>query len=159
MPRGGKRPGAGRKRSGTDEPKRATDPTYERQPQACTRGVVLSPVATEQHTTGDPLRDALAAAKDLTLRLVGELAAVTTRLGDIERLIGEEDNVLRRRALGQAVSLGARAEVLKTLATAARTWAELERRPADGKKGARAEAAQEAAIGKFATPQAPPRLQ
>jgi len=95
--------------------------------------VVLAPVPVAQHT-GDPIRDALVAAKDLTLRLVAELAASADPVGD-------------------------RAETLKTLSAAMRAFAELERRPADGKKGARAEAAQEAAIGKFATPQAPPRLQ
>jgi hypothetical protein len=102
MPRGGARPGAGRKR----KPRVAIAPPAE-------------------------LKTAIGRAKDLTLRLLSELDAVTAHIGEIEDLIlaetdADEDGGRRRAAMLKAVSLGARSTVLKVLLTATRAWAELE---------------------------------
>lgn len=109
MPRGGKRPGAGRPRK-----PRGAKPT-------------------------GALAGAIANAKDLTGRLLDELDAVTAHLGEIQDLIeietiGDKDS-RRREAMLKAVSLPARAGVLKTLVAAMRAWAELESKGAPPKKG------------------------
>lgn len=95
--------------------------------------------------------------RSLTLRMLDELEAVTCMAGDLEALIGaslDADDEKRREAMAQAVSLKSRADVLRTLALAAKTLAEAS--AATGKKAERQAAAEERAAGKFA-PVAPPR--
>jgi hypothetical protein len=152
MPRGGARPGAGRPRKprelqGVDRP---------------ARSAAAAPKGNQPRT----LAGALKQAKDLTVRLMSELDAVTLHVDALEDLIIDETardrDPRRRNAMLQAVSLSSRAATLKLLIAATRTWADLERaaarQPGDkpGKKEQRAAAAKQASVGKFAPP-APPR--
>jgi hypothetical protein len=65
--------------------------------------------------------------KDLVLRLLDELDAVTTHRGDLEAMIKADtrgDDMRKRAAMMGAVSLPARAQIIKALATAAKTLAD-----------------------------------
>lgn len=63
----------------------------------------------------------------LTMRMLNELDATTTHRGELEDMIKSTTAPRRAGALINAVSLGARATVMRDLATAARTWVLLER--------------------------------
>jgi hypothetical protein len=63
----------------------------------------------------------------LTMRMLDELDATTTRRGELESMIKSDVAPIRQRALMNAVSLGARATIMRDLATAARLWVTLER--------------------------------
>lgn len=143
MPRGGARLGAGRPR----KPK-PTLPPPERlaTPRAKKRRVVRTVT----------LEGAIAQAKDLTQRLLGELDTVTTHADELEDLICDETaadrDSRRRNAMLRAIGLGARAATLKVLIASTRTWADLERpgrkpRGTPGKKAQAAAAAQTAGQG------------
>lgn len=99
--------------------------------------------------------------QNLVFRLLAELEAASESGAAIAELIEmEEDNPRRRAALMAAVSLKGRADVVKALATAFKTWTESQTVSApDGKKAQRQAAAEEkvAGGGKFA-PGAPPKL-
>lgn len=97
--------------------------------------------------------------RNLVLRMLDELEATTTRLGELEALIetacdGASDKAVE--AARAAITLKGRADVLKALATAAKTLAE-SGAPA-GKKEERQRAAEDvASTGRFA-PRTPPKL-
>jgi hypothetical protein len=74
---------------------------------------------------------AVGRGRDLTLRLLDELDATTTHVGELHDLIEEdtkgEKNPRRRDGMLRAVSLPGRAGVLKDLSLAAKNWIALER--------------------------------
>lgn len=102
-------------------------------------------------------RDLIEGGRDLAVRLLDELDATTTHLGEIEALIedytADDKDGARRHAMLKAVNLSSRAVVLKNLALVAKTLSEV------GAGGKKAEAASRAAdagkSGKFAAPAAP----
>lgn len=101
--------------------------------------------------------------RNLVLRMLDELDATTTRQGELESIIvtstDEADAAGQRAALLQAVSLKQRSEVLKALATAAKTLAESGPAAKGGIKAERqATAEQVAGGGRFAPPAPPHRL-
>lgn len=117
MSRGGKREGAGRPRKPPigavvpDRPKR----NARRRTRANRK----------------PLDAAVRQAKDLTLRLLSELDAVTAHQDELEDFIiaetaGDRDT-RRRAAMMRAVDLPSRAATLKLLVAATKAWADLER--------------------------------
>lgn len=87
--------------------------------------------------------------RNLVLRLLDEMDATTSHIGEIEQAITDEtaadDSGRRRDAMLKAVSLKARADTIKALALAAKTLAEAGA-PA-GKKAAAAEGAKTAGVG------------
>jgi hypothetical protein len=97
--------------------------------------------------------------RDLTHRLMDELSATSSHVGEIEEAItaytaGDKDGQ-RRYAMLKAVGLPTRANVLKTLALAAKALTEA----APGKKEEAKDAAAKAGkSGRFATPPTPPKL-
>lgn len=99
--------------------------------------------------------------RNLVLRMLDELDATTTRTGELEEIIVSAvdtgDGGKQREALQQAVSLKQRSEVLKSLATAMKTFSEAT--APQGVKKQRQEAGERVAKGggKFAAP-APPKL-
>jgi len=97
--------------------------------------------------------------RDLTHRLMDELDATTSHVGELEEAIAaytaDDKDGQRRFAMLKAVGLPTRANVLKTLALAAKTLAEA----APGKKEEAKEAAATAAkSGRFAMQPTPPKL-
>lgn len=76
-------------------------------------------------------RHAIGRGRDLTLRLLDELDATTTHVGELEDLIVDETlgdtNSQRRNAMLKAVALPSRAGVIKDLSAAAKNWITLER--------------------------------
>lgn len=93
--------------------------------------------------------DIVERARRVTLRLVHELEAVTTRQGELSEMIDEalagKDNAKQRESLRKALSLSERATVLKNIALTTKTLAEAQT-PA-GKKAAAAEEAKSAGLG------------
>jgi uncharacterized protein YjcR len=63
----------------------------------------------------------------LTMRLLGELDTTTAYMGELQQLISSSVAPNRQEALRRAISLQTRAQVMKDLAAAARTWVSLER--------------------------------
>src|SRR6476646_1910629 len=105
-------------------------------------------------TEAKPLTNIVEDGRALILRLLDELAAATTHIGELHQLIEDEtaedrDN-RRRHAMEQAVSLGTRATIMKNRASAAKALAE----SGPGKRK-KAEAAEKAARGTFAVPAGP----
>lgn len=96
--------------------------------------------------------------RNLTLRMLDELEAQTSRLGELETIIDMAvdtgDGGKQREALQQALSLKQRAEVLKSLALAAKTLADTGA-PAGKKAERQATAERVAQTGRFAPPSAP----
>lgn len=64
---------------------------------------------------------------NLTLRMLDELDATTAFKGELQELITSTIAPKRQEALRRAVTLGARATIMRDLATAARQWVTLER--------------------------------
>lgn len=97
--------------------------------------------------------------RNLVLRMLDELEATTARIGEMEALIegvydGQSDKAVE--AARAAVTLKNRADVLKALATAAKTFGESG--AAGGKKEERQRAAEEVAGGGRFAPRSPPKL-
>ncbi|MFH5773581.1 hypothetical protein ACHFJ0_04965 [Paracoccus sp. NGMCC 1.201697] len=93
---------------------------------------------------------------NLIFRLLDELDASTTHIGELEELIeAHEEDPRRKAAMMKAVSLGGRANVVKALATAFKTWNEA--KAPEGKKAQQQAKAEEVAAGRFA-PRARPKL-
>lgn len=121
--------------------------------------VYVGTVLTPENTTPEAI---VGRGRNLVMRMMDELDATTSRLGELEALIiastDEADAGGQRAALMQSVSLKTRSDVLKALATAAKTLAESSA-PA-GVKKARQEAGERVAKsgGKFASPAPPLRL-
>jgi hypothetical protein len=96
---------------------------------------------------------------EVARRMLDELSSVTSNIGEIEDMIWEETagdrDGQRRQAMMRAVSLGGRAQTLKTLGQALSQFQE--KTGQKGKKEQRKDAAAKAATGKFA-PRTPPKL-
>lgn len=94
--------------------------------------------------------------RNLALRMMDELDATSSRLGELETFIAEatdgDESQRRVEALMKAISLPSRANTLKTLAQAVKTLAETA--APEGKKAQR-QAAAENVSGRFAAPSAP----
>lgn len=93
---------------------------------------------------------------NLVFRLLDELDATTTHRTELAEMIeAHEDDPRRRAALMKAISLQGRADVVKALATAFKTWNES--KAPDGKKAQRQASAEKAASSqsKFATRSGP----
>lgn len=120
--------------------------------------VYVGTVLTPENTTPEAIVDR---GRALAMRMLDELDASTSRLGELEALITagiDGDNEKQREAALAAVTLKTRAEVLKSLATATKTFAE-SGAPA-GVKKQRQEAGERVARGggKYAAPAPPLRV-
>lgn len=96
--------------------------------------------------------------QNLILRLLDELDATTTHQGELADLIeAHEDDPRRKAAMLKAIELPSRANVIKALATAFKTWSETQAMVPEGKKAQRKATAEDKAAqgGKFAPPTAP----
>lgn len=69
----------------------------------------------------------LKSGHELTLRMLNELDATTAYAGELQQLITSTVAPARQEALRRAVTLGARATVMRDLAQAARIWVTMER--------------------------------
>jgi len=98
--------------------------------------------------------------QNLILRLLGELDAVTTYGADLADMIeAHEEDPRRKAAMLKAIELPSRANVIKALATAFKTWSETQAMAPDGKKAQRkADAEAHAAAGNKFSPPAAPKL-
>lgn len=129
----------------------------EREPEPAK--VYVGTVLTADNTSPEAI---VGRGRNLVMRLMDELDATTTREGELDAMIVSAtdtgDAAQQREALRLAVSLKQRADVLKALATAAKTLAE-SGTPA-GVKKQRQEAGEAVAKGggKFAAPAPPLRL-
>ena len=76
-------------------------------------------------------RHAIGRGRDLTLRLLDELDAATTKVGELQDMIEAETagdkTSQRRNVMMRAVELPSRAGVIKDLSAAAKNWVALER--------------------------------
>lgn len=91
--------------------------------------------------------------RGLASRLMDELEAVTANVGELEEMIhSEESDPRRRQALLKALSLGERANALRTLSMSLKTLNETAM--PEGKKAQRQSAAEKVG-GKFSVPSAP----
>lgn len=143
------------KANGWERPQAASGPqarSADPEPQKVYVGTVLTP----ENTTPEAI---VGRGRNLVMRMLDELDASTSRLGELEGLIGVaydtgDDDKAKQAALA-AVSLKNRSEVLKSLATAAKTLAESG--AAQGVKKQRQAAGEQIAktSSRFATPMAP----
>lgn len=135
--------------------KTGTQPDVRTEPQTIT--ITQTPV-TPETTSPEAI---VGRGRNLTLRLLDELDATTSKLGELEMIIDTavdgEDRVKAKEALNQAISLKQRAEVLKSLALAAKTLNESGAAADGGKKAQRQRSAEQVAQpgSKFAPPAAP----
>lgn len=92
---------------------------------------------------------------NLIFRLLDELDATTTHHSELAEMIeAHEDDPRRRSAMMKAIELPGRANVIKALATAFKTWNEAQ--VPEGKKALRQASAEKASSGgKFGVPNAP----
>lgn len=140
-------------RGGTQQSTQS-EPVSE-QPEKVYVGTVLTP----ENTTPEAI---VGRGRNLVMRMLDELDATTSRDGELDAMIVSAtdtgDAGKQREALQQAVSLKSRSEVLKALATAAKTLAESG--AAQGVKKQRQEAGERAASGggRFASPPPPGTL-
>lgn len=131
------------------------EPPREPEPEKVYVGTVLTP----ENTTPEAI---IGRGRNLVMRMLDELDASTCNIGELEALIGaafdDGDSGQQRQAALAAVSLKSRSDVLKSLATAAKTFAE-SAAPA-GVKKQRQEAGERVAKGggRFAAPAPPLRL-
>lgn len=100
-----------------------------------------------------PPADLADRGRGLAARLMDELDAVTANVGELEDMIHtEESDPRRRQALLKALSLGERANTLRTLSMSLKTLNETAM--PEGKKAQRQSAAEKVG-GKFSVPAAP----
>ncbi len=131
------------------------EPPREPEPEKVYVGTVLTP----ENTTPEAI---VGRGRNLVMRMLDELDVTTCRIGEMESLIGsafdDGDSGQQRQAALAAVSLKGRSEVLKALATAAKTFAEAG--APSGVKKQRQEAGERVAKGggKFSAPPPPLRL-
>ena len=64
---------------------------------------------------------------NLVMRMLSELDATTAHRGELEEMIKSTISPIRQKAALNAVSLGGRAQIMRDLAIAAKTWVILER--------------------------------
>lgn len=135
-------------------------PSTQAQPRTEPRKITIVPTPVTPETTSPEA--IVGRGRNLTLRLMDELDATTSRLGELESIIDTaidgEDAEQKREAMKQAISLKQRSEVLKSLALAAKTLNESGAAADGGKKAQRQRSAEQVAQpgGKFAPP-APPK--
>jgi hypothetical protein len=152
--------GAIRKRAKSENwVKKSTQPGPRTKPRTIT--IEETPV-TPETTSPEAI---VGRGRNLTLRLIDELEATTKNVGELETLIGavidsgSEAGKEAKEAIEQIASLKNRADVLKSLALAAKTLSDtLTAAPAGGKKAERQKSAEEVASrpgSKFAPPAAP----
>lgn len=92
---------------------------------------------------------------NLIFRLLEELDATTTHHGALAEMIeAHEEDPRRRAAMMKAIELPGRANVIKALATAFKTWNE-SKAPEGKKKERQANAERASSGGKFGVPTAP----
>lgn len=92
---------------------------------------------------------------NLIFRLLDELDATTTHHGALAEMIeAHEEDPRRRAAMMKAIDLPGRANVIKALATAFKTWNE-SKAPEGKKKERQANAERSSSGGKFGVPTAP----
>jgi len=121
--------------------------------------VYVGTVLTPENTTPEAI---VGRGRNLVMRMLDELDATTSRIGELDAMIVSAtdtgDAAKQREALQMAIALKNRSEVLKALATAAKTFAESGAAP--GVKKQRQEAGERTASGggRFATPAAPGSL-
>lgn len=133
----------------------AQEPEREPEPQKVYVGTVLTP----ENVSPEAI---VGRGRNLVMRMLDELDATTTRIGELDAIIVDAtdsaDPAKQREALQQAISLKSRSDVIKALATAAKTFAE-SGVPA-GVKKQRQDAGERVAKGggKFAAPPPPLRL-
>jgi hypothetical protein len=72
-------------------------------------------------------QNAIRRGQEITARLLQELDTTTSRAGEMEEAFAGEDDAKKKYAMMRAVSLPARAGVMRDLAQAARVWTGLER--------------------------------
>lgn len=136
----------------SSQPKGAKEPRPEPEPK-----VYVGTVLTPENARPEAI---VGRGRNLVLRMLDELEASTSRFGELEGLIesaydtGDGDKA--KQAALAAVSLKSRAEVLKALATAAKTLGETG--AAGGKKEERQRAAEGVASGGRFAPRTPPKL-
>lgn len=143
------------KRDGWERPEKPEGSQAEPEPEKVYVGTVLTP----ENTSPEAI---IGRGRNLVMRMMDELDATTTRQGELEAIIvsatdsGDADN--QRTAMLQAVSLKQRSDVLKALATAAKTFAESS--VGSGVKAERQRRGEAVAKGgsKFAAPPPPLRL-
>lgn len=129
-------------------------------PRTTADRIVITPTPVTPETTSPEA--IVGRGRNLTLRLLDELDATTSKIGELESIIDTavdgEDADNKREALKQAISLKQRAEVLKSLALAAKTLNESGAAADGGKKAQRQRSAEQVAQpgSKFAPP-APPK--
>lgn len=121
--------------------------------------VYVGTVLTPENTTPEAI---VGRGRNLVMRMMDELDATTSRLGELESIIvastDDGDVGGQRSALMQAVSLKTRSDVLKALATAAKTLAESSA-PAGVKKQRQAAGERVSSGGsRFSAPPPPMRL-
>lgn len=128
---------------------------HQAEPKRVYEGTVLTP----ENTTPEAI---VGRGRNLVMRMLDELEATTCRVGELDEIIvtatDTGDAAKQREALQQAVGLKSRSEVLKALATAAKTFAESA--AAQGVKKQRQQAGERVATGggKFSAPPPPLRL-
>lgn len=134
---------------GTQEPEREPEPAK----------VYVGTVLTADSVSPEAI---VGRGRNLVMRMLDELDATTTRIGELDAIIVDAtdsaDPAKQREALQQAISLKSRSDVIKALATAAKTFAESG--VAQGVKKQRQEAGERAAKsgGRFASPPPPGTL-
>jgi hypothetical protein len=69
----------------------------------------------------------ISTGRSLTMRMLSELDAVTSNVGELKQEITASKDAKRHNAMLKAVGLSNRAATMRDLATAARTWVGLER--------------------------------
>lgn len=130
------------------------EPPREPEPEKVYVGTVLTP----ENTTPEAI---VGRGRNLVMRMMDELDATTSRLGELEALIvsatDSADAGRQREAMMQALSLKQRSDVIKALATAAKTLAETPAASAGGKKAEKQNAAERVG-GRYAPPAPPLRL-
>jgi hypothetical protein len=136
------------------------EPSSRREPaNNATRTPSIFTPLTPETTSSEAI---IGRGRNLTLRMLDELDATTRRLGELETMIDmatdEGDAGKQREALMQAVSLKQRSEVLRSLATAAKTLSESGGAAGTGKKAERQAAAQKVATGSRFAPPAGPKM-
>jgi uncharacterized protein YjcR len=131
------------------------------QPKVRTESAHRAPLAPTPTTPETTAPEAIVSrGRNLTLRLLDELEATTSRIGELEMMIDAvadgEDAEEQRKVLKQIISLKQRAEILKSLALSAKTLSETTTAAPAGKK-AEKQAAAERVASKFGV-RTPPKL-
>jgi hypothetical protein len=117
--------------------------------------VVPAEVSKEEFGDVDGSDRIIDQGQSLIARMIDELDVVTSRSGELERLIeaetAEDRSSTRREGMLRAIGLGARSATMKNLATAAKTLSEINGSP-QGKKAIKEQKAEASRFEPMATP-------